>query len=331
MTAPSLKTQRLLEYSMLKGVGPAALRKIAAINCFEQKEPSELADAVSALKRSLADSNSWGVARSLANEQVVEAEAHQVRIISSADADYPALLSESPDNPFILFVKGQLAQAPDNSVAIIGTREPTKHGLEISNRIARYFVEQKWSVVSGLALGCDAAAHRGAIEAKGHTVAVLAHGLQTIAPAQHKDLASKILDSGGALVSQFPMGRPAIPQQFATRDKTQAGMSQGVVLIQSDLTGGSMIASRAAIKYDRWLAVPYPTEKDIADASPKIQANLVLCEGNTAQQIELLRLKDESSIGNVITLRDKDEYSKCFNEGDGQIGVSDTTFQRELF
>ena len=192
-------------------------------------------------------------------------------------------------------------------------------------------MEQTWSVVSGLALGCDAAAHRGVIEAKGHTVAILAHGLQTIAPAQHKDLASKILDSGGALVSQFPMGRPAIPQQFATRDKTQAGMSKGVVLVQSDLTGGSMIASRAAIKYGRWLAVPHPTAKDIADASANIQANLVLCEGNTAEQIKLLRLKDESSINNVITLRDKDEYSKCFNEGNGQIGVSDTTFQRELF
>ena len=316
---------------MLKGVGPATLRKIAEFGGFERKETSELAEEVSALKRSLADSEAWDVAQSLADNQVAEAKAQQVRIISSADPDYPSLLRRSPDNPFILFVKGELAAKPDNSVAIIGTREATKHGLEIANRISGYFVNEGWSVVSGLALGCDAAAHRGAIEGKGHTVAVLAHGLQTIAPAQHKDLASKILDSGGALVSQFPMGRAAIPQQFATRDKTQAGMSKGVVLVQSDLTGGSMIASRAAIKYDRWLAVPHPTATDISNKEPKIQANLVLCKGATGEQLELLRIKNEGALGNVIVLNNKDDYSKCLDEGYKQGGVSDTAFQTELF
>ena len=200
-------------------------------------------------------------------------------------------------------------------MAIIGTRQPTAHGLEISNRIARYFIQHNSSVVSGLALVCDAAAHRGAIEAKSHTVAIHAHGFQTIAAAQHKDLASKILDSGGALVSQFFMGRAAIPQQFATRDKLQAGMSQGVVLVQSDLTGGSMIASRAAIKYDRWLAIPQPTAKDIAEVSPEIQTNLVLCEGVVHEQVELLRLIDEGSPRNVIILNNKDDYLRCLNEG----------------
>jgi DNA processing protein len=91
---------------------------------------------------------------------------------------------------------------------------------------------------------------------------VLAHGLQTVAPRQHQSLADDILAGGGALLSEFPFGRPPLPPQFVKRDRTQAGLAQGVVMIQSDVRGGSLHAARAALVYQRWLAVPYPTGKD---------------------------------------------------------------------
>jgi DNA processing protein len=105
--------------------------------------------------------------------------------------------------------------------------------------LTRYWAEKGWSIVSGLALGCDAIAHRTAVEVRAHTVAVLAHGLHTIAPAQHRKLPEDILEAGGALESEFPFGKAPLPAQFAKRDRTQAGLAQAVLPIQSDLTGGS--------------------------------------------------------------------------------------------
>jgi DNA processing protein len=160
-----------------------------------------------------------------------------------------------------------------------------------------------------LALGCDAIAHSTALRAKGHTLAVLAHGLQTLVPTQHQSLADAILAGGGALLSEFPFGRPPIAQQFVKRDSTQAGLAQGVVMIQSDVRGGSLHASRAALDYQRWLAVPYPTDKDLEKAEPKIQANLLLAHGTPHQKADLLRCAPEA-LDHVMILRGRDDYAR---------------------
>lgn len=299
--------------SMLKGVGPATLRKASQVFGFESKTVEQLAIDVPALKSALGG-GAWSDALIKAEEQVELAERSGCLILSPLDEDYPKLLAATKDDPFLLWVRGTLAPAPEKSVAIIGTREPTEHGRLIAQRITRFFVEQGWSVVSGLALGCDGIAHQEAVDAHGHTVAVMAHGLQTVAPAKHRKLAEDILNSGGALVSQYPIGRDAIPQQFVQRDKTQAGMAQGVVMIQSDLQGGSLHASRAALDYGRWLAVPYPTPPDREKNEPKIQANLLLADGNDERRRELLKLKDDQALERVLILRGKEDYSRCLED-----------------
>lgn len=304
-------TQKLLALSMLKGVGPATLRKVYLQPDFLTKEIDQLSSEVAALKKSTAEPALWKHALDLAAQQIESAEKLNIRVLSSADEEYPKLLSDSKNNPFILYVRGSLAKEPNNSVAIIGTREPTRHGGIITERITQFFCEYGWSVVSGLALGCDAIAHKTAVAAKGHTVAVLAHGLQTVMPKAHLRLADEILDTGGALVSEYPIGREAIPQQFAQRDKTQAGLAQGVVMIQSDLTGGSLIASRAALECTRWLAVPTPTTYDLTTNDPKIQANIVLTKGSTDEKLKLLKLKDDADTSGIIILSGKEDYSKC--------------------
>ncbi|WP_235038312.1 DNA-processing protein DprA [Pseudomonas brassicacearum] len=249
-------------------------------------------------------------------------------IISALDEDYPALLSATKDDPFILFVKGTLSQTPEKSVAIIGTRQPTKHGEMITRRITDFFCGQSWSVVSGLALGCDGIAHRAAIESGGHTVAVLAHGLQTVAPSQHRKLAEEILNSGGALVSEYRFGQGALPTQFVKRDRTQAGLSQGVVMIQSDLKGGSLHASRAALDYDRWLAVPYPTAADEQANEPKIQANLMIANHSADIDRANLLKCHISRLSKVIVLRAKDDYPQLVCT---PIGVIDGSEARTTF
>lgn len=299
---------------MLSGIGPATLRKASQVFGFESKSVESLAGEIPQLERALSPRDSWSNALALAEEQLELAAQRGIQILSPLDGNYPRLLAATKDDPMLLYVRGRLASAPEKSVAIIGTREPTPHGEVITRRITRYFVEQGWSVVSGLALGCDAIAHREAIQVKGHTVAVLAHGLQTVAPAKHRKLAEEIVESGGALVSQYPTGREPIPQQFVQRDKTQAGMAQGVVMVQSDIQGGSLHASRAAIEYSRWLAIPYPTDLDVANREKKVQANLLFAEGSKVDVAEILRRNvSELDKARVHILRSRDDYAKILS------------------
>lgn len=299
-------TLKLLALSMLKGVGPAALKKVAVITGFEGMEVEELGRIVSQVGRALnVDAKSiWHVAQDAAYKQVAAAELHGARILSPLDSDYPCLLAQTKDDPFLLYVKGSLAKDQLKSVAIIGTREPTTTGVTIAKWVAQTFAEQGWSIVSGLALGCDVIAHQAALDVHGHTVAVLAHGLQMISPSRHKGLAQAILDAGGALVSEYPFGQAVQAQQFVKRDRTQAGMAQGVVMIQSDVKGGSLHASRASLDYERWLAVPYPTTKDRQNGEPKIQGNLVIADGTMQERASLLRCR-VSALDRILVLRER--------------------------
>ena len=300
----SSKTRLLLALSMLKGVGPAALKKVATIADFWEMAIGDLSRAVPQIARAVTPDGAWMNAKAEADKQVAAAERHRARILSPLDADYPRLLAETKDDPFLLYVQGAFAKDPDKSVAVIGTREPTSSGEIIARRLTHTFVSQGWSIVSGLAIGCDSIAHRAALDAGGHTVAVLAHGLQMIAPSRHKGLAQDILNAGGALVSEYPFGQGVQAQQFVKRDRTQAGMARGVVMIQSDVKGGSLHASRASLDYGRWLAVPYPTPKDLQFGEPKVQGNLVIADGTDAERSALLRCPVRA-LSEVRVLRDK--------------------------
>ena len=318
MSDVSPQTGKLLALSMLPGIGPANLRKLAAVEGFSSKSIGQIADEVASLKNALAKGN-WSDALSKAEEQAEFAARDDIRILSPLDEIYPALLAATRDDPFLLWVRGSLAPDPLKSVAIIGTRDPTAHGKQITRRITRYFVEQGWSVVSGLASGCDAIAHQEAVDARGHTAAVLAHGLHTVAPSTNRRLAEDIIGAGGALISQYPMGTDAHPHQFVQRDKTQAGLSQGVIMVQSDVSGGSLHASGAILRYGRWLAVPYPTPQDRERNEPKIQANLLLAQGTPEDKARLLQLGEKAGQPNIIVLHSKDDYQKCISKPSGLI------------
>lgn len=300
-------THKLLSLSMLKGIGPATLRKLAVLPRFADQSAEELATQAPILARALAAPDAWSRAIVAAAHQVDAARKHGAAILSVLDTEFPALLATARDSPAILYVAGRLPAQHQDTVAVIGTRQPTAHGAVIASRVSTYFAEHGWSVVSGLALGCDGVAHRASLDANGHTVAVIAHGLQTTTPTQHRSLAERILSCGGAIVSEFPFGQEPQPQLFARRDRTQAGLSHGVIMIQSSLDGGSLHAARAALASQRWLAVPYPTERDRHEASEKIAANLVLAEGTPEQKASLLDCIP-SALERLFILRDKSGY-----------------------
>lgn len=303
----SVITKKILALSFLKGVGPATLRKVAAAPNFGSLPIEELATHFPVISKGLAEPAAWQKAQDDTEWQVDQANRFAARILSPLDAEYPLLLAATKDDPFLIFVRGELAKNPEKSVAIIGTRQPTTHGMLIAKRITQYFVEKEWSVVSGLAIGCDAIAHQAALDAGGHTVAVLAHGLHTTSPSRHRKLAEDILDAGGCILTEYRFGQSAQPQQFVKRDRTQAGLAQGVVMIQSDIKGGSLHASRAALDYGRWLAVPYPTVLDFDNDEPKVQANILLADGSVAERENLLRCSS-SDLARLVILRGREDY-----------------------
>lgn len=305
----SSETFILLSLSMIRGVGPALLKSISKIAGLSELDITHLARKFPKLQNILKDESVWLLARDKAEWQVEAALKNSFRIISVMDKDYPPLLSETKDDPCILFVKGKLFHNISNSVAIIGTRAPTIHGGIITERITGFFVEEGWSIISGLAFGCDARAHETALNNKGHTVAVLAHGLHTILPKSNAYLAQKIIDSGGALITEYPFGHEMQISQYVKRDKIQAGLAQGVVMIQSDVRGGSLHASRASLDYNRWLAIPFPTNEDKTKGESKIKANLLLAEGSDDDKCKLLRCP-VSKLNNIIILRGKNDYKQ---------------------
>jgi DNA processing protein len=288
-------------------VGPSTLERLVAAAMTPGATVEQVASTSKAALRAMSVPGALRIAQEAAEEDLAAATSAGARIVSAWGDDYPVLLRTAIGRPPFLYIRGALREASERSLAVIGTRSPTAHGRVMSQRISAHFASLGWSIVSGLALGCDAAAHEAALATRGHTVAVLAHGLHTVTPRQHHALAERILAGGGALVTEFPFGVEPAPHQFVIRDRTQAGLAQGVVMVQSNWDGGSMHASRAAIELGRVLAVPVPTQADMAANKPKIGANNTLVGPDLQERARLLKCSVEAA-ERVFRLSSKADY-----------------------
>lgn len=178
---------------------------------------------------------------------------HSLKTLFLLDDDYPPLLREIPDAPVILYVLGSLEVASVPVFSLVGTRRCTAYGVGFCNHfvseMAAYYPDAV--VVSGLAYGIDAAAHKAALDSKLKTVAVVAHGLDMIYPAAHRDLAKRIIESGGAIVSEYPTGTRPLQGRFLERNRVVAGLSELVVVAESEIKGGAMSTANLAFSYSR--------------------------------------------------------------------------------
>ena len=163
-------------------------------------------------------------------ETVSWLEHDEHHVLCFDDTNYPPLLREIADPPMVLFVKGHLACLNQPQLAIVGTRKPSATGVETAFQFSHDLASCGLVITSGLAIGIDAAAHRGTLAAKGITIAVLGTGLQCLYPRQHHDLAKQIAHQG-AWVSELPLSSPARPWQFPRRNRIMTGLSLGVLVI----------------------------------------------------------------------------------------------------
>jgi DNA processing protein len=192
-----------------------------------------------------------------------EAEVEAVRkiggdILILDDGVYPALLREIYDPPIALYVKGAWAECLDQPcVAIVGSRKCSTYGQNAASMLARDLAQRGVTIVSGFARGIDAAAHRGAIEGGGRTVAVIGTGIDEVYPRDHKKLADEVLKANGAIVSQFPLTTPPVSENFPYRNRIISGLSLGVIVVEAAENSGSLITARLAIEQNREVfAVP---------------------------------------------------------------------------
>ncbi len=230
------------------GVGPATFIRLLdefgdTDTLFNGPAPAALPEA---LRRYLRDPD-WAAA----DRDLTWSQQPGNRILRWGTPEYPALLTEIPDPPPLLFVHGDAALLQGPQLAVVGSRNPTAGGEETAHAFAAHLARIGLTITSGLALGIDAAGHRGALAAGGTTIAVMGTGLDRVYPARHRDLAHEIATAGGALVSEFLPGTQPRPENFPRRNRIISGLSLGTLVVEAVLRSGSLTTARHALEQGR--------------------------------------------------------------------------------
>lgn len=182
------------------------------------------------------------------------------RIIPRGDASFPPSLEDIPDPPVLLYAKGSIEARDQLAIALVGSRRCTPYGMRIAERLAGALARVGMTVVSGLARGIDAAAHRGALKAGGRTIGVMANGLSQVYPPEHEELARQIADAG-AVLSEMPMEQGPLAGLFPQRNRIISGLCQGVVVVEATPRSGSLSTAAHAMEQNRDVfAVPGPVD-----------------------------------------------------------------------
>jgi len=185
---------------------------------------------------------------------------NNIKEIKFSDKNFPAYLKEIPKPPKQLFLRGEILPQDEVAIAIVGSRKHSSYGKQVAYELAYGLAKNGVTIVSGLALGIDGEAHKGALDAGGRTLAVLGSGLdeRSIYPYSHKSLAETII-LNGALISEYEPGTPALPYQFPERNRIVSGLSLGVIIVEAKEKSGSLITAKLALEQNKDIfAVPGP-------------------------------------------------------------------------
>lgn len=245
--------------NMVRGIGPRTANQL--LNRFGSPAQVFAASRLSLQKEGLKPETIQELQDSSildkANAEIERLEKLGAEVITLDDEEYPELLREIHDPPIALYVRGNLKQACERPcLAVVGSRRCSTYGVNVAESLSRDLAAHGLTIISGLARGIDAAAHRGALEANGLTVAVVGTGLETTYPKEHKKLEEQVI-AHGAVVSEFPLGTPPLPQNFPYRNRILSGLCFGVLIIEASEHSGSLITARLAYEQGREVfAVP---------------------------------------------------------------------------
>lgn len=246
-----------LTLALVPGVGSTHFIRLLA----RYRTPAEVLNAG---ERALAQVVRPGLAKQITqyaevvdiDDQERRLDEYDAHVITLNDPEYPWRLGEVYDPPLALFVRGELLERDEYAVAIVGTRRATPYGIRMAERLGRELAANGITVVSGMATGIDSAAHRGALEAGGRTIAVLGNGVDVVYPRQNADLMDAIIRQG-CVVSEYPMGYKPAKGHFPRRNRIMSGMTLGTVVVQAPASSGALITANMAAEQGREVfAVP---------------------------------------------------------------------------
>lgn len=270
----------LLFLISFKGIGDTSIRKLINDGCIENISFEKMSDILSWLK----DHRNYFKNKKFVDEITLKdiSEANEKRksleaalkelqcgYITYYSDEYPHSFKVIDDYPIVIFYKGNIELLKsDKLCSIIGTRNPSEKANEIGLNISYKMTQKGYVVVSGLAEGCDSLGHRGCLNANGKTIAIVGTGLDTVYPKTNVQLQQDILDNGGLVISEYPIGFKGASFSFVQRDRLQAACAECVIVIQTSVNGGTMHASKACVeKYNKDLYVVSPDLIDDGDAS----------------------------------------------------------------
>lgn len=250
-----LTIPEIISLSCLFGVGSKKLFKVAALSDGDLLQRIHQCGLTLREdgKNVLVETRHLEAAQMQAERIIQQSKENGIALLSYSDEAYPEILRKTVDEkgilmpPLLLYAKGDFSALRQPNVAIAGTRHPSSEGIRMARKVSQSFVGEGFCVVSGLALGCDAVAHEGALDAGGKTIAFLAHGLHQVYPPENSLLAERIVAQDGLLLSEFPFGMNCSKYSFISRDRLQAGLSLATIVVQTDVNGGSMHVANATL------------------------------------------------------------------------------------
>ena len=253
VSATATPTLEWIALSLTPGLGPTKSRKLVehfgSVEAIFRASLTELEST--GIQAVSAQSIATGKSAELARAELARAVGNGITVVSIEDRLYPRRLKEIYDPPVVLYVRGDPELLTKPGIAMVGTRHPTPYGLGMAERLACDLAAQGLVIISGMARGVDTASHRGAISAKGKTLAVFGTGVDVIYPKENSRLSEQILALGGALVSEFSLGTFAAPQNFPIRNRILSGMSAGVLVVEAAEYSGTRITARLALEQNR--------------------------------------------------------------------------------
>lgn len=245
--------QALVLLNMVKGIGSIrTARLLDAFLCpteIFKARPQELVEK-GGLSLALAQTVCSAAERLDVHAEIRKADELGIRILTMQDPEYPPLLKAIPDPPCVLYVLGDLLACDENAVAVVGSRGASLYGLSCARKFSIQLSEYGLTIVSGLARGIDTTAHRAALDSAGRTIAVLGSGLCRIYPPENEQLFAQIAQAG-AVISQFPLETPPLPQHFPMRNRLISGLSKGVLVVEASAKSGALITARCACEQGR--------------------------------------------------------------------------------
>ncbi len=316
--------------NIISGIGPARVKSLCdhfgSVSNILEAPAGEL-KSVHGIGNTLAEAISGWKTDSDHESEMALAERAGVEIITLADDEYPSALREVHDAPLCLYVRGQMPSDNDFMLGVVGSRRITNYGRSMSEHLSRSAAYAGWTVVSGLAYGTDAVAHKAVVDAGGRTIAVLGGGLARIFPQDHVPLAKSIIEGGGAVVSEFPMEFAPNRRSFPMRNRIISGLSKGVLVIEAGTASGALITAKFALDQGRLVfAVPGQADNPQArgcNSLIKQGAKLTESFEDIMEEFEffpeLSRSANYKVVDDVDVTNEKEELSLKLTEDEGKI------------